>query len=123
MQREKRKRGHEATPRETRIIQREKRKRDQEASRGPLLSSAISRQTRMRERLRERMAQFKEATDRCKKEFEERFGGPPDQPVSSGVLKRSHLVPQMSFAVICWLPRLSRLLYMMVTSCYLHARV
>ena len=47
MQREKRKRGHEATPRETRIIQREKRKRDQDASRGSFVSSAISRQTRM----------------------------------------------------------------------------
>ncbi|XBI48934.1 hypothetical protein VPH35_112581 [Triticum aestivum] len=49
MQREKRKRGHEATPRETRIIEREKRKRDQDASRGSFVSSAISRQTRMRQ--------------------------------------------------------------------------
>ena len=57
MQREKRKRGHEATPRQTRIIEREKRKRDEEASRRSMVSSSISRQTRMREKLRERMLQ------------------------------------------------------------------
>ena len=105
MQRERRKRGHEASHGDTceeRIIERKKTKRDQEASRNSLVSSIISKKmqifwlpteksrrdylmstvTPRQRRMIERMVQLNKTWDKLNEDYLERFGC-PDTPVSN----------------------------------------